>query len=101
MEGPSGTASFKAGADAYARHVGRYTDGLARLFIDAIGVEPGQRALDIGCGPGAVTAALADTLGAEHVSAVDPTTHFVAACRELGHGSDVRKSAAERMPLDD
>jgi trans-aconitate methyltransferase len=71
-----------AAAQAYDRHVGRYGRQLAAGLIDAAGVERGQRALDVGCGPGALTTALADVIGAENVAAVDPSERFVEACRE-------------------
>ncbi|MGI8681455.1 MAG: class I SAM-dependent methyltransferase [Mycobacteriales bacterium] len=51
-------------------------------FLDLVGVRPGQRALDVGCGPGALTALLVRRLGANAVAAVDPSTPFVAATRE-------------------
>ena len=37
--------------------------------------------LDVGCGPGALTAQLAERLGAGAVSAIDPSGSFVAAAR--------------------
>ena len=45
------------------------------------GVAPGQRVLDVGCGPGALTAVLVDRVGADNVAAVDPSEPFVAAAR--------------------
>src|SRR5215213_4541265 len=99
MEGPSGTAAFRAGADAYDRHVGRYTDELAQHLIAAAGIAPGQRVLDVGCGPGAVTKALAAAVGADRVSAIDPTPAFVTACLDRVPGADVRMAAAEQLPF--
>ena len=101
MEGPSGAATFRTGADAYDRHVGRYTDELATGLIRVAQVAPGQRALDIGCGPGAVTRALAAALGAENVTAIDPSEPFAAACRDRVPGADVRVGAAEQLPFED
>jgi len=101
MEAPSGAATFTAGADVYDRHVGRYTGALADRLIEAAGVEPGQRALDVGCGPGAVTKALAAILGADHVAAIDPTESFAEACRARVPGADVRVGSAEGLPFDD
>ena len=50
-------------AGAYDRYIGRYGPSLADALIAFAGVEPGMRALDVGCGPGALTAALAGRLG--------------------------------------
>jgi SAM-dependent methyltransferase len=93
--------SFDVSADAYLRFMGRYSEPLARLFADLAGVRPGQRVLDVGCGPGALTAELVSRLGAGAVSAVEPSASFVAAVRERLPAVDVRQSAAERLPFPD
>jgi len=62
-----GAETFRASADAYDRHVGRNGAQLASALIAFAGVEPGMRALDVGCGPGALTAALAERLGTASV----------------------------------
>jgi SAM-dependent methyltransferase len=100
MPDPAGAATFQAPAAAYDRHIGRYADGLAVLLLDAVGVRAGQRALDVGCGPGALTRALAAALGAQRVAAVDPSPPFVEACRGRVPGADVRQGAAETLPFD-
>ncbi len=57
--------------------------------------------LDVGCGPGALTAELVRRLGPEAVAAVDPSETFVAAVRARYAGVDVRVSAAEELPYPD
>jgi len=91
--------SFDVSADAYTRFMGRYSEPLAVAFADLAGVRRGQRALDVGCGPGALTAELASRLGCDAVCAVDPSESFAAAVRERCAGVDVRLSAAERLPF--
>ena len=93
--------SFAVAADAYDRFMGRYSAPLAPRFADFAGVERGQRALDIGCGPGALTGELVARLGAEAVAAVDPSEPFVIAARERHRGVDVRLAAAEELPFSD
>jgi len=100
MEGPAGAATFKAPAQAYDRHIGRYSGALAAGLLKAAAIRPGQRALDVGCGPGALTEALAARLGARRISAVDPSPPFVEACRRRVPGADVRLGAAEELPFD-
>jgi SAM-dependent methyltransferase len=92
---------FRGSADAYDRFVGRYGPHLSRELIAAAGVRQGQRVLDVGCGPGPLTTALAALVGAAHVSAVDPSKPFVQACRERVPGADVRVAAAEELPFED
>jgi SAM-dependent methyltransferase len=101
MADPPGAATFRASAAAYDRHIGRYGAELARALIDAAGVRPGERALDVGCGPGALTGALAERLGAGRVAAVDPSPPFAAACRARHPGADVTVAAAEALPFAD
>jgi SAM-dependent methyltransferase len=91
--------SFAAGPDAYDRFMGRYSVELAPLFADFAGVEGVERILDVGCGPGALTAELTKRLGASAVTAIDPTEAFVAAVRERSPGVDVRHASAEELPF--
>jgi ubiquinone/menaquinone biosynthesis C-methylase UbiE len=81
-----GADTFLSSADAYERHVGRYSTQLATAMIDFAGVERGMRALDVGCGTGALTAVLADRLGPERVTGADPSRAFIDACRARLHG---------------
>jgi len=93
--------SFTVGADAYDRFMGRYSVPLAPRFADLASVEAGQRVLDVGCGPGALTAELVGRLGPGAVSAVDPSEPFVAAVRERHPGVSVQRAAAEELPFED
>lgn len=93
--------TFDVSADAYGRFMGRYADPLAVLFADWAGVAPGQRALDVGCGPGALTAQLVERLGEDAVAAVDPSPSFVAATSARFPGADVRPGVAEALPFAD
>lgn len=93
--------SFDVSADDYLRFMGRYSEPLAAQFAELAGIRRGQRVLDVGCGPGALTAELASRAGAEAVSAVEPSASFAAAVRERLPGVDVRLSAAEELPFPD
>ncbi len=93
--------AFAVGADAYDRFMGRYSAPLAPLLADFAGVAAGQRVLDVGCGPGALTAELVHRVGAEKVTAVDPSESFVAAVRERYPGVDASRSSAEQLPFGD
>jgi SAM-dependent methyltransferase len=93
--------SFDVAAEAYDRFMGRYSRPLAPLLADFAGVRGGQRVLDVGCGPGALTTELVARLGPAGVAAVDPSEPFVAAARARHPGVDVRQAAAERLPFPD
>lgn len=93
--------SFRVGADSYDRFMGRYSVPLGPLLADLAGVTAGQRVIDVGCGPGALTTELVRRVGATAVSAVDPSEPFVEAARERHRGVDVRRATAEQLPYDD
>ena len=99
MTQAEGAATFRAAADMYGRFVGRYAPALSAALIEVVGIEPGSRLLDVGCGPGGLAQALADVVGEENVSAVDPSEPFVETCRERLPGADVRVAAAEELPF--
>ena len=92
---------FASPVDAYDRYIGRYSKQLARELIRAAGIREQQRALDVGCGPGALTAQLARVLGPKNVSALDASETYVQACRERTPGADVRLGIAEELPFAD
>jgi ubiquinone/menaquinone biosynthesis C-methylase UbiE len=93
--------SFDVAAEAYDRFMGRYSMLLSPQLADLAGVRGGQRVLDVGCGPGALTAELVARLGPGAVAAVDPSGPFVAAARARYPGVEVRQAAAERLPFRD
>ena len=93
--------TFTVAADAYDRFMGRYSVPLASQFADFAGVAAGQRVLDVGCGPGALTTELVARLGPAAVAAVDPSDPFVLAARERHPGVSVQRAAAEELPFAD
>jgi SAM-dependent methyltransferase len=93
--------SFNVSADAYGRFMGQFSEPLAIKFIEYAGAQAGQRAVDVGCGPGALTAQLVERLGAAAVAAIDPSAPFVDAARERFPGVDVHSGDAEHLPFAD
>ncbi|HVL94471.1 MAG TPA: methyltransferase domain-containing protein [Solirubrobacteraceae bacterium] len=85
----------------YERRIGRYGASLAEAFLDATGIRPGQRVLDVGCGTGALTAPLAARVGADCVAGVDPVAADVATCATRVPGADLRTGEAEALPFAD
>jgi ubiquinone/menaquinone biosynthesis C-methylase UbiE len=93
--------SFDVAAEAYDRFMGRYSSLLSQQLADLAGVHAGQRVLDVGCGPGALTAELVTRLGAAAVAAVDPSEPFVAAAQTRNPGATVVQASAEQLPFAD
>ena len=93
--------SFDVAASAYRRFMGQYSEPLAHEFARFAEVRAGQRVLDVGCGPGALTAVLVQELGADSVCAIDLSPPFVEALRTAFPDVDVRAGAAEDLPWPD
>ena len=89
-------------AEAYARFMGRFSTPLAAGFADAglSGVAADAAVLDVGCGPGMLTAELVRRRGPDAVAAVDPEPAFVAAAAAACPGVEVRVARAEELPFD-
>ena len=81
--------------------MGCYSRPLAARLADWLDLTDGQRVLDVGCGPGALTEQLLPRLGTAQVAAVDPSESFVEACRSRHPGVDVRLATAEALPFVD
>lgn len=76
-----------------------------RGLLAALAVEPGQRVLDVGCGPGTDLAALAAAAGpAGAVFGIDQDPRMVATARARMAGRptvQVRQADARRLPFED
>lgn len=95
--------TFDVAAEKYDRFIGRYAREIVPRFlafaeIHALTAGP---VLDVGCGPGSLTAGLAARFGPRAVSAVDLSEPFLAACRARVPGADVRRASAEALPFPD
>jgi SAM-dependent methyltransferase len=93
--------TFKVAADSYDKFMGRYSSRLAQSFANFARVTAGQRVVDVGSGPGALTAELVERVGAENVAAADPSEPFVEAARERFPEIDVQLAPAEHLPFAD
>jgi SAM-dependent methyltransferase len=93
--------TFQVAAESYDRFMGRYSVQLAPQLAELAGVRAGQRVVDVGCGPGALTGELVRRVGVEAVAAVDPSEPFVAAAQARHPEVDVRLASAEQLPFED
>ena len=86
----------------YERYVGRWSRQVAPLFLAWLDIEPGKRWLDVGCGTGALCAAIIDACAPLSVSGVEPSAGFrAAAARTLGDRVALHDGSAASLPLAD
>jgi SAM-dependent methyltransferase len=95
-----GARTFVGAGATYDSFMGRYSLGLAEEFSDAAGVTAGHTALDVGCGPGALTGVLVARLGPEAVYACDPSPSFRDECAARHPGVVVKLGRAESIPFE-
>jgi SAM-dependent methyltransferase len=95
-----GARTFAVAGQTYDSFMGRYSIKLAQVFADAAGVAAGDTALDVGCGPGALTRVLVTRLGASSVRACDPSPSFRDECLARNPGVIVKLGRAEAIPFD-
>lgn len=93
--------TFNVAAEAYDEFMGRFSSRLSAQMADLAGVAAGQRVLDVGCGPGALTSLLVQRLGPGAVTAVDPSPPFVEAARARNSEAAVLQASAEDLPFGD
>ncbi len=93
---------FHSTVPFYARFRVAYPDGLIRAVAAAVGLRPGMRVLDLGCGPGLLAIPFAH-LGAA-VTAVDPEPDMLeaaaAAAAAEGATIEFRRGSSYDLPID-
>jgi SAM-dependent methyltransferase len=92
-------AGWEQRAAAYDRHFSALTGRLVEPLLDAAAVKDGHAVLDIGCGPGHLTAACAARGAA--VIGVDISAAMVRLAAERHPGIRFEQADAQRLPFDD
>ena len=91
-----------ARGDPYEQYVGRWSRRVAPLFLSWLGVPPERKWLDVGCGTGALCAAILDHCSPSSVTGVEPSEGFLQKAREhLARRAVLHQGSATAIPLDD
>ncbi len=84
----------------YEQYVGRWSRRIAPLFLSWLGIPAGRRWLDVGCGTGALCAAIVDRCSPASVAGVEPSEGFLKTAREnLADRAALHQGSATAIPL--
>ena len=88
--------------DPYEQYVGRWSRRVAPLFLAWLKIPAQRRWLDVGCGTGALSAAILDHCSPVSVVGVEPSEGFLEKAKEqLGARVLLRRGSAAEIPLED
>jgi ubiquinone/menaquinone biosynthesis C-methylase UbiE len=76
-------------AGNYEKLMGRWSRRLAPLFIEHAGIADGEEVLEIGCGTGSLTFALAEAANLAGLTAIDHSEIYLAAAKAKNHDSRI------------
>jgi SAM-dependent methyltransferase len=86
----------------YEQYVGRWSRQVAPLFLSWLAIPAGRRWLDVGCGTGALCAAIVDRCSPASVAGVEPSEGFLKTAREnLADRVALHQGSATAIPLGD
>jgi len=86
----------------YEQYVGRWSRQVAPLFLSWLNLPAGQRWLDVGCGTGALCAAIVDRCSPAAVAGIEPSEGFLATAKEnLVGRAALYQGSATAIPLAD
>jgi ubiquinone/menaquinone biosynthesis C-methylase UbiE len=98
------TSSFTIhDAAGYEQLMGRWSKKLAPLLIDFAGLAKGEKVLDVGCGTGSLTFALATSADLSEIRAIDYSPVFVEAAnrRNTDPRINIQQADACALPFED
>ena len=79
--------------------MGRWSRSLAPLFVRFAGVRDGDTVLDVGCGTGALTAAVAKTAPSSRIVGIDPAASYVALAQAQNGSARVRVEVGDAQQM--
>ncbi|HSD95680.1 MAG TPA: methyltransferase domain-containing protein [Sulfuricaulis sp.] len=88
--------------DPYEQYAGRWSRQVAPLFLSWLDIPAGRKWLDVGCGTGALCAAIVDHCSPYSVTGIEPSEGFIKTAKENLAGRAVfHQGSATAIPLDD
>jgi SAM-dependent methyltransferase len=88
--------------DPYERYIGRWSRRIAPRFLSWLAMPPARRWLDVGCGTGALSAAILDRCAPASLAGVEPSDGFLDKARQqLGDRALLQLGSAASLPLPD
>lgn len=94
------TSSFNIlDAAGYEQLMGRWSQKLAPLFIEFAGLADGEKILDVGCGTGSLTFALAKAAALGEINAIDYSPVFVEAVKRRNTDPRIKIGQADACAL--
>jgi len=86
----------------YEQYIGRWSRQVAPLFLAWLGIPAGRRWLDVGCGTGALCAAILDRGSPASVTGIEPSEGFLKTAMEnLADRATLQQGSATAIPLGD
>jgi SAM-dependent methyltransferase len=86
----------------YEQYVGRWSRRIAPPFLSWLNIPAGRRWLDVGCGTGALCAAIVDRCSPASVAGVEPSEGFLKTAQEnLAGRATLHQGSATAIPIDD
>jgi SAM-dependent methyltransferase len=99
MDTPRVSDTWERGSP-YEQYIGRWSRKVAPLFLAWLDRPAGQRWLDVGCGTGALSAAIVDQCAPSSLTAVEPSAGFLElAVRNVGGKARFLAGSAAELPL--
>jgi SAM-dependent methyltransferase len=90
-----------ASGDLYEPYVGRWSRLVAREFFDWLSAPPEVDWLDVGCGTGVVTEAIAERCAPRRLAGIDPSAGFLDFARQRLRtaGAELHQADARKLPF--
>jgi len=89
-----------AESDGYDDYMGRWSQPVARRFLEWLRIPPASDWVDVGCGTGALAATITEEASPSRLAGIDPSPGFVrAAARRLGERAELTTGRAESLPF--